>query len=117
MSIQNIKIKPVTNQYGEMELQPDDIYGEVSVSIENWLTLTPPASSDIFLSLRYLRDRCEIFTAVLTLHCQECGDDTDLRESGVMPIYDSVNQVRKWMFIFKHENNGNTFRYTVEEVY
>jgi hypothetical protein len=99
----------VLDEYGEPEVIPDDHFQEAGKPARQWLVDMPAHHRPGEMALE-LAERAQAFTEAFTLFEQKANPNGLRHEPWVVPEYDSVGGSLNWLFIFKCENNGSTWR-------
>lgn len=118
-----MRVELVVDRSGEPELIPDDCFSEFGTPVSRWLggafARVPWQQGETALRMS---ERCAAYLAAYGIYEQAAaraykGGDPLRIAPWVIPEYDSTNEGSlKFLFIFKAENNGNTYRvrYTPE---
>ncbi len=112
-----MKIELVVDRSGDAELIPDDFFDRFGVPVAAWLggsySRLPWAPGETAVRMS---QRCAAYLAAYGIYERAAartykGGDPLRNEPWVIPEYDSEHEgALAFLFIFKAENNGNTYR-------
>ena len=102
----------ILEEDGTPELIPDDFFYRYGKPVRDWLAeLEWPDMQDAFeAEAEAMASRAHAFARAYRLFIEAAENDTLRHEPWVISEYDSLNNSATFLFVFKCENNGNTYR-------